>query len=742
MVIGSLTSPSHPYSSRQKWFHAVTNHSLFSLVKRVSALLPLGRHSSARMRRQAVRIVPRPRMVSHREKPHPPRREPGSTRDQATQAEQQLPVEQHNEDAPCGDGPAPAGAPLEGTDNEFSSTTNHTDGAPVRTGTLFARIAGDYIFTGSPRDLLARCRFQAALYSGRNRWQRRLVQTIRFEDAQALRRTTSIDISGGFLTRLLEPYSFDRNEIYLPVLTGMIPGPILDIDANDGSHHRLNVARRHENNEAITYQLTGMALHRETGADHSDAPTWVECLATAIYRFLSTPGRGRSALEGDINRIPAVPEKVREFIVSDSFIDEITNQRNYYTLHITYRPSRDDIGAVQDDVLKISWLEGHANPSAADHRFASTLRSIVRFFSPFPTAYVIDTPILDNSGTSGATHVRIIAPEDSTVGRVALSHAGTEIPLLSKSGSRSQSGTPSPYRTPFVLADDHTDPAVEVTYTYRQIEVLTHSNTRIQSLDSSTSTSERTPTWTISASLNPGQGRFLVPAFVNLLLSLVLIMIEHRLLRSPSLQAGESIALELRRTSAFDVLAEVTTRIKSHPSTSSFPSIILSFVTVYLAAPREHALVAHTQASGRTIAIISAIFAFLYTVLAPLCAPAGAHEEALFFIVFMLIMSALIYLACRILLIEASKTEAFRLLLNLEKTNRFENWRSTEKDDEHGSAPTISRKRRWQLKAIVVLHTLISIVTAGTLMGQCNIAVEKWYKKATSSSVDGNSAVI
>ena len=41
------------------------------------------------------------------------------------------------------------------------------------------------------------------------------------------------------------------------------------------------------------------------------------------------------------------PEKVREFIVSDSFIDEITNQRNYYTLHITYRPSRDDVGAVQ-----------------------------------------------------------------------------------------------------------------------------------------------------------------------------------------------------------------------------------------------------------------------------------------------------------------------------------------------------------------------------------------------------------
>ena len=706
-------------------------------------------------------------MVSHREKPYPPRREPGSTLDRATQVEQQLPVEQHDEDAPCteshsgrtspstpvGDGPIPAGTPFELTDNETSSATNQTDDVPVRTGTLFARIAGDYAFSGSPRDLLARCRFQAALYSGRSRWQRRLVQTIRFEDAQALRRTTSIDISGDFLTRLLEPYSFDRNEIYLPVLTGMVPGPILDIDANDGSHHRLNVARRHENNEAITYQLTGMALHQETGADHSDAPTWVECLATAIYRFLSTPGRDRGALEGDINRIPAVPEKVREFIVSDSFIDEITNQRNYYTLHITYRPSRDDVGAVQDDVLKISWLEGHANPSAADHRLVSTLKSIGRFFSPFSKVYTIDAPILDNSGTSGATHVRIIAPEDSTVGRVALSHAGAELPLL----PRPQNDAATPYLTPFVLADDRTDPAAEVTYTCHQVEVLVHSNTRTRSPDSPPPAlektpppapedspppaPEKTPLWTISVNLNPGRRRFLVPAFVSLLLSLILIVIEHRLLWSASPQVGESIALELRRTPAYDIFAEVTARTKSHPSTTSFPSIILSLVTLYFVAPREHALVADNQALGRTITTASAAFAFLYVTLAPLCAPAGARERTLFYTALAPLALALAYLASRILLIEVSKSEALRLLLNLKRTNRFRSRRSTEKDDERGSAPTISCKHRWQLRAIVVLHTLISIATAGALMEQCNNAVRTWYQKATSSSADKNSTV-
>ncbi len=692
-------------------------------------------------------------MISHREKPHPPRREPGGTRDQAVQEEQQRPVEQHNDDALCteshsgrtslsaptNNNPASAGTPFKLTDNETSSATDQNDAAPVRAGTLFTRIAGDFTFTGSPRDLLARCRFQAALYSGRNLWQRRLVQTIRFEDAQAFRRTTSIDISGDFLTLLLEPYRFDRNEIYLPVLTGMVPGPILDIDANDGGQHRINVARRHENNEAITYQLTGMALHRGTGTDRLDAPMWAECLATAIYRFLSTPSRDRGALEGDIKRIPDVPENVREFIVSDSFLDEVTNQRNYYTLHITYRPSRDDVEAVQDDVLKISWLEGRTNPSTENRPFTSTLRSLIRFFSPVPKAYAIDTPILDNSGTSGATHVRIIAPEDSTIGRVALSHAGAELPLLSRSRSRPQSHVPAPYRTPFVLTDDHTDPAVEVTYTYRQVEVLVHSSTRTQPPDSPSSAPENTPPWTISVNLNPGRGRFLIPAFVSLLLSLVLVVIEHRLLWSTSPRTGESIALELRRTPAYDMYAEVTTRIRSNPSTTSFPSIILSLVTLYFVAPREHALVASTQALGRTITTISAAIAFLYVALAPLRAPADTHEEALFCGVFIFITFALIYLACRILLIEFSKSEALRLLLNLKRTNRFGSRRSTEKDYERDSAPTISCKRRWQLRAIVVLHTLISIVTAGALMEQCNTAVGTWYQKATSPNTDENS---
>ena len=155
--------------------------------------------------------------------------------------------------------------------------------------------------------------------------------------------------------------------------------------------------------------------------------------------------------------------------------------------------------------------------------------------------------------------------------------------------------------------------------------------------------------------------------------------------------------------------------------------------------PREHALVASIQALGRMITTVSAAIAFLYVALAPLCAPADTHEEVLFRITLTIIAPTLIYLASRILLIETSRTEAFRLLFNLKNTNRFESRRSTEKNDECGSAPTISRKRCWHLRAIVVLHTLIGIVTAGTLMEQCNTAVGEWYQKVTSTSADGDS---
>lgn len=715
----------------------MTNHPLFDLVKRISILLPLRHRNSARPRRRAVRMVPRPRMVSHHEKTRPSYRESGNARDRATPAEQQWPVVRYNEDLPSAEPhfeeeqlPAPA------------------DDEPARAGTLFAHTDTGYAFNGSPKDLRARCHLQAGLYSGRHQWQRRLVQTIKFEDARTIRRAMSIDISGAHLTRILSQYRLDRNEIYLPVLTGMTPGPILDIDASDGVQRRINVARRHENNEMITYQLTGLALHQEEENEFSpNVPSWTQPLAVSIYRFLSIPFLKKDSLEAYVKTIPDVPDEIYDFITGDEFLDEVVNQKNCYTLHVTYRPSRDSAEAVQDDILKISWPETFTNwteisikshqdstyASSEENSFSSILKGLKRFFSPSPMTYSIAAPILSSSGTSGATHVRVIAPEGSTIGSVAVSYADKEVPLLPRFVLPH-----SPYSTSHVLADNHSNPSVEVTYNYQQVEVLTHSNARTKSSAATSSTPEGNPTWAVNVSMNPGRGRFLAPAFMSLLLSLALVVLEHHLLRSSPPSIDESITLSLHRTTTSELITGIITHPKSRPTITSFPSIILSLATLYLVAPREHALVAETQALGRTITTISAAITFLYVTITPLHTSLNTCEGTLFCTTSIFLIFTLTYLTCRIVLIEASRVEALRLLSNLDNTHRFQSRRCSTQNNDQNTMPIISRKHRRRLLLIGIRHTLIGLATSGTLREQLSVTVEKWYRKATSSEPGDN----
>ena len=109
----------------------------------------------------------------------------------------------------------------------------------------------------------------------------------------------------------------------------MTPGPILDIDASDGVQRRINVARRHENNEMITYQLTGLALHQEEENEFSpNVPPWAQPLAVSIYRFLSIPFLKKDSLEAYVKTIPDVPDEIHHFITGDEFLDEVVNQKN------------------------------------------------------------------------------------------------------------------------------------------------------------------------------------------------------------------------------------------------------------------------------------------------------------------------------------------------------------------------------------------------------------------------------
>ena len=116
--------------------------------------------------------------------------------------------------------------------NESETPTPADEPAAITSGPLLDPDTGE--FAGSDDALIERCSLQGLLVRHRGRWQRRIVQTITFEDAQTHRRSMSIDVSGSRLAAILDEWDVGRTPLYLPVSTGMLPGPILDIDARDG----------------------------------------------------------------------------------------------------------------------------------------------------------------------------------------------------------------------------------------------------------------------------------------------------------------------------------------------------------------------------------------------------------------------------------------------------------------------------------------------------------------------------
>jgi hypothetical protein len=187
-----------------------------------------------------------------------------------------------------------------------------------------------------------------------------------------------------------------------------------------------------------------------------------------------------------------------------------------------------------------------------------------------------------------------------------------------------------------------------------------------------------------------------------------------------------------------EMITGIITHPKSRPTITSFPSIVLSLATLYLVAPREHALVAETQALGRTITTISAAITFLYVTIIPLHTSLNTCEGILFCVTSTFLVFTLAYLMCRIVLIEASRVEALRLLSNLDNTHRFQSRRCSTQNNDQNTTPIISRKYRRRLLFIGIRHTLIGLATSGTLREQLSVTVEKWYRKAISSEPGDN----
>lgn len=147
----------------------------------------------------------------------------------------------------------------------------------------------------------------------------------------------SIDVSGSRLAAILDEWDVGRTPLYLPVSTGMLPGPILDIDARDGRGAALSIARRHENNEATTYQLLAVLLGRaplQPGSRTAANDSWIKVAAKTIYQYLKCQEKTPEAVVEEFTQIANMPDDIKNFATSADFLSELDYLKHYYTLHV------------------------------------------------------------------------------------------------------------------------------------------------------------------------------------------------------------------------------------------------------------------------------------------------------------------------------------------------------------------------------------------------------------------------
>ena len=452
---------------------------------------------------------------------------------------------------------------------------------PGRAESLFDRETG--AFTGDIAELIDRIGFQGYLWKERIHWQRRIVQTITFADEETHRRSMSIDINGIHLAAILNAWDHEHSAICLPVLAGMIPGPILDIDAKDGQNRVLSIARRHENNEAITFQLMSALLD----ADSIREWHWISEAAQTIYRFLKHQIPTTDVFHDHIGGIEQLPESVKGIAKSPGFTDELNRLREHYTLHVIYTPHRNGDRFVRDDVLKVSWLERSIPASSW------WLESLATRMLPRPAPYEIALPLLNSSKRAG-THIRILAPEEMQIGGIAISFGEHELPLLPSQPHRNtSSSTPEPAEPGMrIITDDPVHPFIELNRNRRQIEILTHPDALHERSDDIASLltdipgpGADQPICKATVTFIPDRSHFAISAVLNLLLTLLLLSLSYRYLwDSNAAEAGPTTLL----------------------------SLLPPLVTMYIATPHEHAIMAESQASGRLGVIIASCAAFSY----------------------------------------------------------------------------------------------------------------------------------
>ncbi|WP_199176392.1 hypothetical protein, partial [Actinomyces qiguomingii] len=560
-------------------------------------------------------------------------------------------------------------------------------------------------------ELMRRSAIQAELWSQhKNSWQRRTVETVSFEDDQSERRSLTLDVSTTRLLTIVESYQPATSKLYLPVSPGMTPGPILDIDASDSARRNLNIARRHENCEAITYLLIGLLVgnkskdNPETVRDGSR--DWIPKLATLFYRHLmeappvqkeesrsarttppttttkitTTPTTTTTTttttrtttfttttnhdsiamakhLVGEIGRIKGLPHDIRLRADSEQFLATLNDHLSSYTLHVIYALQGEDSSTRprRDEIIKISWLERQQRKA---------LSTISHLLLPTPFAYGIHLGQF-NKSRRGGTHFRFIAPAGTEIGRASISYAGEEIPLLIRPSS-------TPAATPAVLSDAESNPAIELVRNRKRLEILGH-QPALKHLEQDIENARAAPDIEVSVddTNTTDEGRSPKADKTNdtddytdylpWTVDVTLIPDRHRVI-VPAL-----FTLALTAVLLFIAWGPGGNHLSG--SRLDFITLIPPLMTIYLTTPQEHLITTEGQSRARLAAAAAAFVAVIFGAWNTYRHSPCHSTSRSFWVTFIICVAAFLYLLVARLLAASSQVEAFRLRAYLKKNS-------------------------------------------------------------------------
>lgn len=379
---------------------------------------------------------------------------------------------------------------------------------PIRSGVLFSSINDEDFTLPIIYELLSHALYYHRLFVDKS-WIRRRVETIKFVDQLTLRRKVTFEIDRTRLAQYRALWNIEGIS-YLPLVSGMIPEPLLDIDLVDEKNESYPLAKRRENAEVTALSLLGyilFGLQRRFNANAQQLK--VHLWAHILYKWLFKTQYYENYLpvEQESSFRESLPDDMPPFV--EDFLDRMRSVfRGFlgqYTLSIVAGQNE----SREVKLIKLSYLARlHSNTRGEVQNRGQKTGPRHGIFSLFGTSYLLPLPGFGQH--NGACHARIDAPDGVVIDDAHLLKGYSEFSINRE--RLFDSNTTVHYWEPIKYRDQSTDDFhAEMIFDRRRVEVHDH-----QLSKSVVPAQSEMSIWQLKIDVNPVRSRFHVPAIALL----------------------------------------------------------------------------------------------------------------------------------------------------------------------------------------------------------------------------------